>query len=142
MTTYLDRCRTVPPAMMEQILHLTTERNDVFELRSGVFVKLLQNEPRKRMAESLGELIFEAVVNLQAELLSFPSLAALAPDFVQALKYAPSTGDTLAPRELAAAIIITAAARISTPENIGDNFEEFIALKWQALASILEAAHE
>ena len=142
MTTYLDRCRTVPQAMMEQILHLTTERNDVFELRSGVFVKLIQNEPRKRMDESLLELVFEAIITLQDELTRFPDLAALAPDFAQALKFAPSTGDTLAPRELAAAIITTAAAGISTPENIDDNFEEFIALKWQALASILEAAHE
>ncbi len=136
--SYMANIATVPDWMMKKVLQLVTERNDIYELRSGIFEKLLQSEPRRRMKESLFELEFKATVLLQVELRMAPQLGDIVPEFATALR-ATVVGSTLSPRERAAIVIIQSDADVIRLNcNLDFNNEEFLRLKWSSLASLLK----
>lgn len=143
-TQYLDLCHVVPPWIMKRVLTLATDKNDVFEMRSSGFFNFLKGEPRRRMRESLAELELASTILLQEDLRSNPDLASFVPvEFTVALN-ATATGNSLAPRERAAIVIIQHDAdEILTPYILTSSYREFLHLKWESLAWLLtEAADE
>jgi len=93
---------------------------------------------RTNVAEALPQLEGEAFQALTAELIAFPELARLLfPGFARNVR----TGafSALSVLELAAITIADSDAQDAAQCAGPDDLEEFVALKWQALAGILRA---
>ncbi|NLX46048.1 MAG: hypothetical protein GXY71_09070 [Treponema sp.] len=130
----------VPNWMTEKVLTLITDRNDVDEARGGIFIELLRDQPRRKIASSLYRLESEATILLQAELVVRPEIAELVPnDFVETLKVSTS-GSNLTPIERSSIVIVQADADECGIWIDTSKIKEFLGLKWEALNWLLREA--
>jgi len=144
MTTseYLKNCQRVPHWIHSRVRELVIEMNDVLECRQAwsVYGDRFGSEPRRRLPEALEMLGTRGVCQLCIDLGLSPSLAELVPaEFVKALMRGFNASN-LEPLEHAAVIVVDHDSQdlVFHLEGVAALSPEFLQLKWQALAKLLE----
>lgn len=143
---YLERCNNVPTWILAKVVEFATARNDIMEMRSGVFIQAMADIPRGRVIESLLELEQEAAILLRLDLELNPALATLVPEeFINGLKK-NYTASNLTPLERASIVVAEGLDRNGefSHENHSyenhsyeDRYGEYAEEKWTYLASLL-----
>jgi len=120
MTPYIEHCQNVPKWMIKKVATIACNFRD-----------------ESNVENAYHQLVFNAAIILQAELITSPALSLIVPlEFSKALK--AGTGSNLSPLECMAIIILQYEAEEAPPVNIEENFKEYLHLKWESLNSLLE----